>query len=295
MKKLIIEVGSTCTKIDEFDGKNVKRLDEITIFFKKNYNEDKKIRESDLKKLIECVNKYKNYDDIYIGGTSIFRTLNKEEISKFKEQFKLETGYDFHIISQEQEGEFTVIGATRNIKNKVCVFIGGGGSTEIAIYENGIVESSNSKIGVMDIMKKFPDLGNDIAKTSLEEVKNYIKERLNLPISKSDILILAGGGHEKFAKLSGIKYENNTLYSDTLAPIMIDIKMRISETERYYKEISLESIKNNVNDPDWWYATRAMCAFVLVVAEAIGAKYIVPTNIGMVHGIIEKESQKLNK
>lgn len=32
-----------------------------------------------------------------------------------------------------------------------------------------------------------------------------------------------------------------------------------------------------------------MCAFVLVVAEEIGAKYIVPTDISMVYGILDKE------
>lgn len=32
-----------------------------------------------------------------------------------------------------------------------------------------------------------------------------------------------------------------------------------------------------------------MSAFVLVVAEEIGAKYIVPTDIAMVYGILDKE------
>ena len=53
-------------------------------------------------------------------------------------------------------------------------------------------------------------------------------------------------------------------------------------------EISLDEIRSRVNDPDWWYATRAMSAFALVVAEAIGAKYIVPTDIAMVYGILDK-------
>ena len=42
-----------------------------------------------------------------------------------------------------------------------------------------------------------------------QNVKAFIKERLNLPKEKADILILAGGGHEKFARYSGIKYEEN--------------------------------------------------------------------------------------
>ena len=226
---------------------------------------------------------------IYICGTSIFRNLNVEEKESFLSRFKKETEFDFNIISQEKENELTVFGATRFVKDKVCVFIGGGGSTEIAIYDNGIKETVNTKIGVIDVMQQFPDLAENFAITNLEDVKNFIKERLNLPKEKADILILAGGGHEKFARLSGIKYEENTLYDDKTSPIMMDIKTRKKETERYFKEISLDEIRKKVDDPNWWYATRAMCAFALVVAEEIGAKYIIPTDISMVYGIIDKK------
>jgi len=56
--------------------------------------------------------------------------------------------------------------------------------------------------------------------------------------------------------------------------------------KKYYTKISLDEIRNRVDDPNWWYATRAMCAFVLVVAKKVGAKYIVPTNISMIYGLI---------
>lgn len=289
MDKIIVEVGSTCTKVDKFNGKTIEKLEGKTIQFKKHYNEDKKLRESDINELINSIKELKSIsEDIYVCGTSIFRSLNDLEKISFLERFKNETGYNFNIISQEKENELTVFGTTRFVNNKVCVFIGGGGSTEIAIYDKGIKESVNTKIGVIDVMQKFPDLAEDIATTNLETVKTFIKERLNLPKEKADILILAGGGHEKFARYSGIKYEENTLYNDEASPIMMDIETRKSETERYYKEISLDEIRSRVNDPDWWYATRAMSAFALVVAEAIGAKYIVPTDIAMVYGILDK-------
>lgn len=292
MNKIVVEVGSTCTKIDRFDGNDIKRLEEITIQFKKHYNEDKCLRESDVKDLIKSVNNLKNISkDIYVCGTSVFRTLNDEEREKFLKGFKNETGYNFYIISQESENELTVFGTTRFVKDKVCVFIGGGGSTEIAIYDKKIRESVDTKIGAIDVMQEFPDLAEEYATTDLETVKNFIKERLNLPKEKADILILAGGGHEKFARNSGIKYESNTLYTDSASPIMMDIETRKKETERYYKSISLDEIRKIVKDPDWWYATRAMTAFVLVVAEAIDAKYIVPTDIAMVYGIIDKEKR----
>lgn len=31
MDKIIVEVGSTCTKIDKFNGKNIERIEEKTI------------------------------------------------------------------------------------------------------------------------------------------------------------------------------------------------------------------------------------------------------------------------
>ncbi len=287
MEKVIIEVGSTNTKVDLFNGENVIHLETTTIEFKKNYKNQNKLDEKDIEVLINLVKKYaQKYSNIYTCGTSIFRSLKDAEKEKFLNLFSEKTGYEFNIISQEKENELTVYGTVRNVNSRVAVFIGGGGSTEIAIYDGKIEEMVNSPIGVIDIMNKFPDLGNDLATTSLEEVRDAIK--LNLPKGKADILILAGGGHKNFALNSGISYEKNTLFSDELLPIMMDIETRKKDTKKYYEEISLDEIRSRVADPNWWYATRAMCAFVLNVAEEIGAKYIIPTDISMVYGLLEE-------
>lgn len=289
MEKIIIEVGSTCTKVDLYDGEKVNRIGNHTIEFKRNYKKENKLDENDVQRLISCVNDLKEkYENIYICGTSIFRTLTEEQRKEFLERFFKETGIEFDIIDQEKENILTVLGATQKANQRTAVFVGGGGSTEIAIYENEIKEMVNTPIGVMDAMNKFPDLGEDLASTDIEEVKKYVRENLNLPKQKADILILAGGGHLFFALNSGVKYEKNTLYNDELEPIMMDFETRKSETTRYYKEISLDEIRKRVEDPNWWYATRAMCAFALVVAEEIGAKYIVPTDITMVYGLLDK-------
>lgn len=289
MSKIIIEVGSTNTKIDIYNGKEVKRLEEITILFKENYKKNDKLNSKDISILVKKINELKKeYNDIYVCGTSIFRNLKEKEKKEFLNNFYKETGINFNIISSKEENELTVLGATRLINEKVCVFVGGGGSTEISIYDKQITKYKNNSIGVIDIMNEFPDLDNDYAETSLEKVMEYIEERLEIPNDKADILILAGGGHEYFAKNSGIKYEKNTLYKDKNAPIMMDIEMRKKETKRYYESISLDEIKKKVSNPNWWYATRAMCAFALVIAKKIEAKYIIPTNISMVYGILEQ-------
>lgn len=285
-EKIVIEVGSTATKIDLFNKNEVKHLETYVIFFKTNYKKENKLDKEDVNKLIKKVNEYKQkYENVYVCGTSIFRNLTEEQEDEFLNQFYNETGIKFDIISQEKENELTVIGATKKVNSKVAVFVGGGGSTEIAIYENGIKEMVNTKIGVIDILDKYPDLAEDLATTNLETIKKIVKEKLNLPKQKADTLILAGGGHLYFALNSGFNYEENNLYKDDLQPVMMHMETRKQDTEMYYKEISLDEIRKKVDNPDWWYATRAMTAFVLVVAEELGAKYIVPTDISMVHGL----------
>lgn len=290
MEKLIIEVGSTVTKVDLYDGEKVENVEEKTIWFKKHYKENNRLNINDIEELIKLVKEKKEeYENIYVCGTSVFRALDEESKKAFLNFFLENTGVEFHIISQDEETIYTVIGATKNIKQKVGVFIGGGGSTEIAVCENGkIIEMANTKIGVMDVMDKFPDLSEDIASTDVETVRSFIKEKLNLPQNKVDLLILAGGGHLKFALNSGINYETNTLFKDEDEPIMMSIETRKKDTQKYFKEISLDKIRNRVNNPKWWYATRAMAAFVLEAAENMNVKYIIPTNIPMIYGIIKE-------
>ena len=227
MEKLIIEVGSTCTKVDLFDGQEINRIKTETIEFKRNYKKENKLDKDDVEKLISLVKELKGqYQNIYVCGTSIFRSLSDEQRNEFLNLFLNNTGIKFDIISPEKENELTVEGAARNVNKKVAVFVGGGGSTEISIYDNGIKEMVNTPIGVIDIMNKYPDLGDNYATTSIDEVKKAVREKLNLPKQKADTLILAGGGHLHFALNAGISYEKNTLYEDKMQPAMMDIETR---------------------------------------------------------------------
>ena len=70
MEKIIIEVGSTVTKVDLYDGEDIKRLEEKTILFKKNYGVNHCLNEEDVLELVQIVKKYlekmKKYDKFYI-------------------------------------------------------------------------------------------------------------------------------------------------------------------------------------------------------------------------------------
>ena len=72
MDKIIVEVGSTCTKVDRFNGKNIEKLEGKTIQFKKHYNEDKKLRESDIVELINSIKELKNISKTYMYVVQAF-------------------------------------------------------------------------------------------------------------------------------------------------------------------------------------------------------------------------------
>lgn len=286
MKKYYVEVGSTVTKVDSYDGHKITREKEATIFFKKNYAFENKLKQEDIDKLIEVVLSL-NSKHIKVYGTSIFRKLTDEQKEEFLNYFKEKTGLDFDVVSADDEGFLTVKGAIKNVKGNTCVFIGGGGSTEIALcHDSEIINIYKTDMGVMDGLKEFSDLALDYAQTSLDKVVEYAQNNLCMPSEKVDTIILAGGGHEKFARESGIRYQDNTLFSDTDAPIMMGIKEREEDTGKYYTKTSLDAIKAKSSDPAWWDATRVMAAFVLALARHTHAKYIVPTDIAMVHGMI---------
>ena len=292
MEKIVVEVGSTCTKVDLYDGNEIKHIKTVPIEFKKNYKENNKLKKEDVEHLIRLVNEIEKKEDIFVCGTSIFRDLSLEDKEAFLNEFYNKTKVKFNIISQEKENIYTVNGATKYV-DEALVFVGGGGSTEISYFKNNKIECmSNNKFGVMDVLNIYPDLAENFAKTNLKEIMKYIGEKIDVPNIKTDILILAGGGHEYFARESGIRFEKNTLYSDPNETIMMSIEQRIEDTKKYYTKISLDDIRKRVKEPKWWYATRAMCAFVLVVAEKVGAKYIVPTDISMIYGIIDEEEKR---
>ena len=84
MEKVIIEAGSTVTKVDLYDGKDIKRIGEKTILFKKNYGIYHGLKKEDVLEFIQLVKDVaQNYTDIYVCGTSIFRKLNDEERKEF--------------------------------------------------------------------------------------------------------------------------------------------------------------------------------------------------------------------
>lgn len=293
MRVGIIEAGSTNSKCYIVEPDKISEIFFRNINFKSNYKKNGHILDADLKSLVSLISSMpNNLDSIHIYGTSVFRELPSEIVEMLKVYFMKEANAYFHVVTQVLENELTVLGAISSIDyfSNIGVMIGGGGSTEISICNNHkIIEQANSNFGVLDVLKEFPQITNDITDVSVESVKKFILQNLSMPINKADILILTGGGFLIRYVNAQYPIRNNTLYNCDEQPYMISKRDNIEYDEKYYHNISYDSLRKYTPDnPNWWDGTRAMCGFVNAVSEILDVTYIIPTDLTMVQGIAFK-------
>ena len=108
-KFAIVEIGSTNTKAYIYENGELKDLGFNTIEFKSHYKKKNRIDENDKKELFEFI-KGLGIEKVYVYGTSIFRNLGDEEKSTWLNEFKSETGFDFNIVTSEEENDNISVG-----------------------------------------------------------------------------------------------------------------------------------------------------------------------------------------
>lgn len=284
----IIEIGSNNIKIHIYKEEKLIYEKTITIEFKKNYQIKKQINEEDLNKLYEVIKNALTYtNNVNIYGCSIFRNISNEELDeinkKIYEKFKLE----IQVVSQEDEANYTALGCYKNIEynENICIFIGGGGSTELIFVKNKeVIAKKYYDFGVVDITNKFESLKNDIPTCSFSEVYDYVDDLIGKIDIKADILILAGGDHLYWYNNARYNLMENTLYKNEKQKYMLTIEM----SDNYDKNAlvtSLDKIRANSDNPKWFDGSRAMKVLTNLISHKIESKYIVPTKINMEDGL----------
>lgn len=287
---VIVEIGSTNTKIYLYENNEVKDLGFKTIEFKSNYKKKNKIDENDKELLFELIKSIEE-ENIFVFGTSIFRTLKDEERDEWLQEFKDITGLNFNIVTYDMENELTVYGAVADIDydGKIAVMIGGGGSTELSIVkENKIIEKCNFDFGAADVTDMFPDLKSDYATSNYDEMLIKIKRLINNPINQAELMILAGGDYIYFYEQLEYPVEKNKFYDNKLQPYCLDVLTMDKLDRKFFYESSLEGICRRTNKDGWWRGARGMRLCVKSLVDILEIKYIIPTRISMVYGIVEQ-------
>ena len=284
----IIEIGSNNTKTHIYQNNELIMENNTTIEFKKNYKINNKINEKDLEKLYVIIKLVLTYTkNVYIFGCSIFRNITKKELNKINEKIKKDFALEIKVVSQEEEAKYTAFGCYNNINydKNICIFIGGGGSTELIFVNKGkIISQKYYDFGVVDITNKFPSLKDDIPTCTFDEVYQYISTLIDDIDIKADILILAGGDHLYWYNNARYKLLANKLYQKDNQEYMLTIEM----SDKYDKDAlitSLDRIRNNSDNPLWFDGSRAMKVITNYISHQVAANYIIPTKINMEDGL----------
>ena len=288
----IIEIGSNNTKTHIYKDEDVIYEDTTTIEFKKNYKNENKVNQDDLNKLYKVIENVLSYTrDVDIYGCSIFRNLSKEELNEINEKLYDKFNIKIQVVSQEDEANYTALGCYHNIdyKGNICIFIGGGGSTELIFVNNKkVIDKKYYNFGVVDITNKFETLKNDIPDCSFSDVYNYVDKLIDDINIKADVLILAGGDHFYWYNNARYNLIENSLYNNENQKYMITTEM----SDKYDKDAlvtSLDRIRKNSDNPKWFDGSRAMKTITNLISHKIGAKYIIPTKINMEDGLRMKK------
>lgn len=287
----IIEIGSNNTKTHIYEKDNIIYENTITIEFKKNYLTCKKINNEDIEKLCIEIKKALVYTNrIFIFGCSIFRIISKKELEEINDYLINKFNLKISVVSQEEEALLTAYGCYSNVdyNGNICIFIGGGGSTELLVVNNKeVIEQRYFDFGVVDITNKFETLRDDIPTCSFDEVYSYVDSLIGNFNINCDLLILAGGDHLYWYNNARYKLMKNNLYNNIKQEHMITIKMS-DAYDRDALVTSLDKIRKNSNNPLWFDGSRAMKVLTNVISHRVNAKYIIPTKINMEDGLRKK-------
>ena len=290
-KFAIIEIGSNNTKTHVYEDGSILYQKTNTIEFKKNYSVENKFNDKDLDKLYKVIDKALEYtENINIYGCSIFRNITKEELEEINKIVNEKYDVEIEVVSQEDEALLTAFGCYNDIDydKNICVFIGGGGSTELIFVNNKkVIDKKFYNFGVVDVTKKFPSLKEDIPDCTFDEVCNYINTLIGDIDIKSDLFILAGGDHLYWYNNAKYDLLDNTLYKNNNQPYMLTRNL----SDKYDKDAlvsSLEKVRANSDNPKWFDGSRAMKVITNLISHKIDAKYIIPTKINMEDGIKNK-------
>ncbi len=287
----VVEVGSTNTKAYHVSDNSIEESGFKTIEFKTNYKTNGYICNKDIDSLASFIkNSFERNERIYVYATSIFREITYEEVDIVTNLLRQKVDIEeFNIVSAEQENEYTVLGSISDIhySENICVFVGGGGSTEISTcYKGQIVEMANSSFGVSDVMHIYPDLKSDHTNLDIDDISRFVGSKLKMPDKQSKILIMSGGDFLLRYYNAGYPVQENQYFKSDSHPVYISYEANRKFEDEYFHNISLEALKDTTpGNRNWWNGTRAMCAITDAVACSVGAQILIPTKISMIYGI----------
>ena len=227
--KDIIDVGSSTVKIYSLsDGGELNLLETKSFKFKDGFDPKLGITEKNKQSLFDYINKIASEREntlLKVYATALFRKLSADARRALTDEFFRKTGQLLNIISHELEGHYLekALAGYYSLKAPLLLINIGGGSTELVVIESGDVkERHNLDLGVMSVLKDFPQLNESLSTHKLDEVIKSIGNRMPVTNFKTPNAIY-NGGELTYMGLVGYALKKNDIFEDDNHPSKISL------------------------------------------------------------------------
>lgn len=289
-----IDLGSSTIKVYEYE-KELKLLEEHSIYFKNGFSSEEGISKENESELLNYFKELKTkynmvYHNTHIYVTGIFRELSVAKKQEMLKLFNDELDLHFNIISHGIEAYYLGKAMEHDYNNKKVMIINmGGKTTELVTFKDGkIVGSEKIVVGVADLLNKFPEVNEEISACTIEEMNNFVKEKLkDVSFEKDYDCAIFTGGEERFEKLTNFNLVPNTLFEDGIHKYMLSSEDYIEGTKRVFDTITLSELyKLMPGNPKWMDGARAGAIIPLAIFELANIKTIIPSDLNLINGVI---------
>lgn len=230
------------------------------------------------------------YENTHIYVTGIFRELANKKKQEMVKLFNDELDLHFNIISHGIENYYLGRAMEQDYNNhKVMIINMGGKTTELVTFENGkITDRKNLKVGVADLLNKFPNVNDKISSATIEEMNNFIKEKLKgIQFDTNYDCAIFTGGEKRFEILTKFNLVSNTLFNDGIHEYMISLEDYIKGTEKVFYDITIKELYELMpGNPKWMDGARPGAIIPLAIFELANIKTIIPSDLNLINGVI---------
>ncbi|WP_058485974.1 Ppx/GppA phosphatase family protein [Defluviitalea phaphyphila] len=301
-KMAIIDLGSNSVRMIIMmileDG-SYKMLDQIKemVRLSEGMGKDNILKPLAIKRTIYTLKLFRKLIDVHdvkeIYGVATAAVRNAKNQKEFLNEVKIKTGFEFKVITGEEEGYYDYLGVINTIDIKNCVMIDtGGASTEIGIVFNRKLENVISlPYGAVVLTERFD---NELKNNNHVEkfIKNKYKEIPWLIKGKKFPVVGLGGSIRTLAKVHkreiGFPLEGLHNY-----------RMNFEDVKGIYKKIISTDVNERKNIPGISKSRGDIIgkglAPIKVLMEFLGSKKLIISGNGLREGIFYKHYIKDNK
>lgn len=297
------DIGSSTIKMYEYKGKKAELIEERSILFKAFFSEESGVSTKNYLNLMTFIRQMKErytltMENTKILATGIWRRIPEEQLATLKADFR-SLNLEFNVISHEQESRYFAKAMQGIYDRKKIVMVNmGGKTTELVAYDKGnIVNKKNLDIGVADVLNHYPRINELEEKVTVDKAIAYIKTLLpNEAWEKDFDAAIYTGAELRFQRLTQYPLVENTIFKDNLHPVMVsldDFKKRNREIVEATKMKDLYELMPT--NPGWMEGAKAGVCLAEAIFDWLAIKWIIPSDLNMIEGVVKMEQRYKSK